>query len=90
MFSWIEHLVVPSPSSSNLYRFPDDYGHVHLRQGYSSNLVNFYRPNNVTGYYSYFGESSMLAGDWPGSDPGGNNYLTGSFTYYTTSSNLKQ
>lgn len=85
MFSWIEHGVVPSPTSTNLYRFPDDYGHVNLRQGHSSDLVNFYRPNNVVGYYSYWGPGSMLALDWPGGDPGGYNRLTGSFTYYTTS-----
>jgi len=85
MFSWIAHNDVPAPSSVTLYRFPDDYGHVDIRQGYNSNFAYFYRPNNVTGYYSYFGESSMLAGDWPGNNPSGYNYFTGAFTYYTTS-----
>jgi hypothetical protein len=85
MFNWIEHSVVPTPSSSNLYRFPDDYGHVNIRQGYSSNFAYFYRPNNIVGYYSYWGDGTMYAGDWPGASPSGVNYLTGTFTYYTTS-----
>lgn len=85
MFNWIEHSVVSYPDATTLYRFPDDYGHVHIRQGYTSSFAYFYVPKISTGYYNYYGEGSMLAGDWPGPNPSGSNYLTGTFTYYTNS-----
>jgi hypothetical protein len=86
MFNYIEFSSYTGyPSSSNLYRFPDDHGHVNLRQGYTSSLVYFARPAITQGYYSYFSEGSMYAGSFPGPNPANYNYLTGSFTYYTNS-----
>lgn len=61
----------------------------HFGQSYSlsSDLIQLSPQGRyISGYYSYWGNiQSLLANDFPGNDPSGNNNMIGQITYYTNS-----
>ena len=84
-FDWLWATDVPLYSSSNSYARPNDYGAEELRQHHqnTNGLVYFHKATISYGYYTGYSTGSMSANDFPSGNPGGVNYLMGSFTYYT-------
>ena len=84
-FDWLWATDVPLVGSSNSYARPNDYGAEELRQNHenTNGLVSFHKATISYGYYTGWSLGSMSANDFPSGNPGGENFLTGSFTYYT-------